>query len=1087
LWYNSALRGNCVATFVGGRISALSQLAQSYLRSLNQSDQFTQAESRVLEAGVRGSLAVCGPNDHDDDPANDPSGSSNWPNTRDVRSVLLQWLCLSSDATALVDRRGLRVHGAKIADILDLSYAIVPFPLILRNCHLEELRLQSMKVDLLVLRGSSTGPIRGDGITISGSMHLDLGFHAHGPVFLRNAEITGNFDCQGGRFENPARRGISDSGVAINADGIKVHGYVLLRGDKSNENSPAFRADGMVRFYGAQIEGDLDCSGGAILNPAQRDLDNSGEALIATAARINGQVLLRESFRAEGMVRLYATQIRGELNCHGASFSNWPVEGAKNSGVAIQGVSARIGGSVLCGRGFVAQGCVNFYGAQIDGDFMCPGGIIDNDSPLALKNNAEALQLSTARIEGQVVLGPAFYAAGIARLYATQIRGDLKCDHSTFSNPGRSNLKNTGLALMISAARIGGHVFCHNGFLAKGSVNTYAAQIEGNLTCSGGQFQNPAVLGNDGTGDALQASSIRVGGQVFLNNGFAAEGSVNLSGARIGLDLNCIGADISSPVVVGDDRTGVALRAGACDVGGSVLLRADSATRGEIRRRWCAKGAVRFYGAQIGGDFICDDADISNPAVQGGGVNDGTALEVSAARIGGQFTYRGASAEGAVRLYGAQVNGDLVCGGNFVSQPHPEWSPSDRRRTGLALVADGVRVKGRTALLRDFHAIGTVTFLGAQLDGDFDCSGAELRNSNQEGVAYSGVALDAERVRIGGSFFLREIVVNEGSVRLLNAHVGGDLDCTSARIKQFLAQRAIVMRGLLWKLYNPFEIARLDFRAVKVGSLHDDIDSWCLSDNLLMDGFVYDRIVGDGERLAGQDRMAERLRWLGAQKWDGQTQFAPQPYRQLAKVLREEGDDRGAREVLYRMEARRRELDGAGLSTGFRPRVKHKMMGAWSWALRATIGYGYYPQWALVWLIGLVLLGWVLYGLGYSAGRVVPSNQASYVSFTATGIPAGGYAPFYALIYSVDNSFPLIHLGQSDNWTPIADCSFPHLPPASRNWLGALLNFRVPHSSWLGAFLPAYFLQVFRWVQIVLGWLLATLFVAGISGVTRKD
>jgi len=31
------------------------------------------------------------------------------------------------------------------------------------------------------------------------------------------------------------------------------------------------------------------------------------------------------------------------------------------------------------------------------------------------------------------------------------------------------------------------------------------------------------------------------------------------------------------------------------------------------------------------------------------------------------------------------------------------------------------------------------------------------------------------------------------------------------------------------------------------------------------------------------------------------------------------------------------------------------------------------------------------------------------------------------------------------------------------------------------------FLRWFRWVQVLLGWLLATLFVAGVTGVVRKE
>jgi hypothetical protein len=35
--------------------------------------------------------------------------------------------------------------------------------------------------------------------------------------------------------------------------------------------------------------------------------------------------------------------------------------------------------------------------------------------------------------------------------------------------------------------------------------------------------------------------------------------------------------------------------------------------------------------------------------------------------------------------------------------------------------------------------------------------------------------------------------------------------------------------------------------------------------------------------------------------------------------------------------------------------------------------------------------------------------------------------------------------------------------------------------------IPPRFLRWFVWVQILLGWLLATLFLAGVTGIVRKD
>jgi hypothetical protein len=80
-----------------------------------------------------------------------------------------------------------------------------------------------------------------------------------------------------------------------------------------------------------------------------------------------------------------------------------------------------------------------------------------------------------------------------------------------------------------------------------------------------------------------------------------------------------------------------------------------------------------------------------------------------------------------------------------------------------------------------------------------------------------------------------------------------------------------------------------------VGAIWDDEPSWPGQGSLDLDGFVYGGFFG------GPTDAPTRLRWL-----DRQGQFKPQPYRQLAKVLRELGDDEGAKRVLLEREGRAR-------------------------------------------------------------------------------------------------------------------------------------------------------------------------------------
>jgi hypothetical protein len=129
--------------------------------------------------------------------------------------------------------------------------------------------------------------------------------------------------------------------------------------------------------------------------------------------------------------------------------------------------------------------------------------------------------------------------------------------------------------------------------------------------------------------------------------------------------------------------------------------------------------------------------------------------------------------------------------------------------------------------------------------------------------------------------------------------------------------------------------------------------------------------------------------------------------------------------------------------------------------LRWTVGYGFYPWRAIIALVLLTALGWGLFRHGYFSGAMAPTDKDAYCHFRTKGWGPNHYQRFTASVYSLENSLPFVNLGQKDHWTPDPN------PQGSR---------RMP-----------VVLRWFRWGQVLLGWLLATLFVAGVTGVVRKE
>lgn len=85
----------------------------------------------------------------------------------------------------------------------------------------------------------------------------------------------------------------------------------------------------------------------------------------------------------------------------------------------------------------------------------------------------------------------------------------------------------------------------------------------------------------------------------------------------------------------------------------------------------------------------------------------------------------------------------------------------------------------------------------------------------------------------------------------------------------------------------------------------------------------------------------------------------------------------------------------------------------------------------------------------------MPTDKDAYQSFRNNHSLPEYHERFHACAYSLENAFPLVKLGQVDRWQP------------------------DPRS--------AAGLRLFRWGQIVLGWFFATMGIAAITGVARKD
>jgi hypothetical protein len=416
----------------------------------------------------------------------------------------------------------------------------------------------------------------------------------------------------------------------------------------------------------------------------------------------------------------------------------------------------------------------------------------------------------------------------------------------------------------------------------------------------------------------LRAAQLTVDGNLELNDGFTADGEVNLLGAHVGGHLVCSGATLAS-------RQRPALNGERITVGQSMTCNARFAVRGEV----CLRGA------HILGDLDFSGANLVNP--------DGRAL--SAGRLAVDQDLRcgpGFTADGEILLVGAHVGGDLDMGGAALANAN-----------GAALYANRLSVDQSMFCREGFSATGEIRLLGARIGGRLSFATASLANPG-------GIALQAERLSVAQDIFFTEGITAAGEIRLVGAQVGGNADftgCTTPDSDQAFTLILPELRAASLILRTQVAPEEVDLTGAAVGRLADEPATW--PSRIRLRGFTYGAL--DEEPTVS---VRKRLRWLAHDR-DG---YSPQLYEQLAAVYRREGREQDARQVaIARQRARRRGLPLPGR--------------LWSLLLDVVIGYGYRTWLAGFWLLGWWAVGTLVFAAAYPHHLIPAAPNAPHPAF----------------------------------------------------------------------------------------------------------
>jgi hypothetical protein len=314
------------------------------------------------------------------------------------------------------------------------------------------------------------------------------------------------------------------------------------------------------------------------------------------------------------------------------------------------------------------------------------------------------------------------------------------------------------------------------------------------------------------------------------------------------------------------------------------------------------------------------------------------------ARSGGGFDVTGTAFGAAVNLQRAVVEGDAKLGHG-------------------ASYAAGVRLDG------------------TRIGGDLNIAQATVRAPGD------GPAIGANGVTVGGGLWLHELDA-EGTVMLIGVRAEAAITLSRSRLRHPDGYALLLIEAqtaMLTLRLDPSSAGIVSLRDAHVGRFVDDPGGWPQGATVELAGLAYDRISRrSSDTTAWTAR--ERLAWMARYG----TGFAPGAYDQLAAALRRDGREQEAREVLR-----------------VRERLRHRAMGRlgalWGAVQDATIGFGYRPARALLWLVGV---------LGAGSGWFAWSGplRAVKVDEAPTWDP---------ILYTLDLLVPLVDLGHERAWDPV--------------------------------------------------------------------
>jgi hypothetical protein len=593
----------------------------------------------------------------------------------------------------------------------------------------------------------------------------------------------------------------------------------------------------------------------------------------------------------------------------------------------------------------------------------------------------------------------------------------------------------------------------------KGSLGLTAVEVRRQLRLCGAKIggnlnlRRSKIFGEDATESkliALFADGLEVTGNVLMSDHFSSAGEVKLNGCKIGRDLNLAGASLRA-------RDSSSLSLNGTQVAGSVYLNQAPWATNPDGTRFCSIGTIQLAGARIDGELNCEGglfiaASFARPPISTTADHADSDMTIKGSNllVGGAVRLcDGFYSRGFMHFVSASIGSDLLCDGCFFDYP-----------CGDAIELDGATVGGGLY----FGSGRKSRYKGGKLVGSFEI------------ISQTNGFFSLSNMQIKQGLYVRGLIFRPVPFRKPATELERKGNCG------IVASFAQIAGGVELKIGLPSREPRgsgsgveIDFEQATIDVLTDSKESWghVSAPNLV--GLTYRGITSLQSNEMWRCDLLDRQHGASSEIREPPGRrflpFHPQPYLELAKAMASVGYLPTATKILIRLE---------------RAQTRFSKFGFW-WRRGRELqsiatSYGYRPFRAIY-----ALLIWTLVtGYVFSTspcGQIVdttPDKSIGSVIGSAVYCDKAG-SDFSPYIYALDTLTPIVDLHQKSRWLVQV--------PSARPWGRAFDSLTQGLNTALVQFWDAVRVSLAPMCALMnpyIGWVLGSLFVAGVAGLLRK-